>query len=77
MSLFLQLELDYVSHFLPWSRNLPEFGRRPFGGPNRILEGSITPQLSDEVLKMLNILCAERLCTMAAEVVVKGVVHPG
>ena len=54
MSLFLQLELDYVSAFL-WSRDLPQFGRRPPGGPNCILEGSITPQLSDEVLTMLKV----------------------
>ena len=55
---FLQLELDYVSAFLPWSRDLPEVGGRAFGGPNCILEGSITPQLSDEVLTMLNVpLC--------------------
>ena len=31
MSLFLQLDLDYVSAFLPWSRDLPQVGRRPPG----------------------------------------------
>ena len=75
MSLFLQLELDYVSAFLPWSRNLPQVGRRPPGGPNwRGGEGSITPQLLDEVLTMFNVPV---LYTVAAEAVVKEVVHPG
>ena len=31
MSFLLQLELDYVSAFLPWSRDLPQVGRRPPG----------------------------------------------
>ena len=55
---FLQLELDYVSAYLPWSHDLLHVVRRPFGGPDYILEGSNTPQLSDEVLTMLNVpLC--------------------
>ena len=53
-----EVQLDYVLAFLPWSCDLPQVGRRAFGGPNRILEGSFTPQLSDEVLTMLNVpLC--------------------
>ena len=58
MSLFLQLELDYVSAFLPWPSPLPQFGRRvddPVFGPNCLKDGSITPQLSDDVLTMLRI----------------------